>query len=171
MELSMIMANDDKQPDGVDRDSPTSPAVAAPRAAHERTPDSRSMWRAIRDAVVQQLVMLFISANVLDGGDVFRLCTTAALLSWLMIAVIGFGRLFALDRRASKLELATVRYGFWVFFIGMWLLYHYQLLPHRWYFANRVLDSHPWMKHATPSKAVSDNWRPECRRFFLGWSS
>jgi hypothetical protein len=117
--------------------------VDDPPDSDESAPDAPSMWRAVLYAIVQQMIVLFISGNVLDGGDLFRLCIVATMLSWIPVAVIGCERLLSPRLEANTIEIVIVRYGFWVFFIGMCLLYYCQLLPSRWYFVNRVLESHP----------------------------
>ena len=142
------MTNNEKQPDDISHSTDVSCMEPVVPAVHKRTSDDRAVRRAVRYAIIQQVVILFISINVLDGGDVFRLCAVAALLSWAPIVVIGCRWLFARRSKATKLDIASIRYGFWVFFVSMCVLYHYQLLPSNWYFINRVLESHPvLMKH------------------------
>jgi hypothetical protein len=87
----------------------------------------------VRFALIQQTAVLVISALILDGGDVFRLTIAAALLAWVpyLMIVLRRGRHQAGD--FSRLDSAVIKYGFWVFFLGMCLLYRYNVLPNEFY--------------------------------------
>ena len=73
---------------------------------------------AIKSAVIQQSIVLALAALVLDFGQTLRASFVAALAHWAAIALI-------ITRRPSSptpLDLALVRYGFWVMIILLWLI-------------------------------------------------
>ena len=75
---------------------------------------------------------------MLDGGDAGLLCFVAALLSVVPIVIVVFTRSASQHLEVTQLDSLIIRYGFWIFFLGMCMLYHYELLPKNWYFSNRM---------------------------------
>ena len=64
---------------------------------------------AITVALAQHAVVLILAALVLDGGHMLRICTIAALASWLCTLVIMLRR----RKQPTRFDLGLVRYGFW----------------------------------------------------------
>ena len=123
------MTNNKKQSDDMNQIPDASRMESVVPVVYERTSGDRVIRRAIRYAVIQQVVVLFISMLILDGGDVFRLSIIAALLFWAPVAVIMYWRSATRYSKVTKFDTLIIRYGFWAFFLGMCVLYHYQLLP------------------------------------------
>ncbi len=73
---------------------------------------------SIKLAVIQQSVVFALAALMLDFGQTLHACCVAALAHWAAIVLI-------IARRPScptSLDIALVRYGFWVMTVLMWLV-------------------------------------------------
>jgi hypothetical protein len=57
--------------------------------------------------MVVQIVFLLLTALVLDGGMMFRMCAAAALGYWIGVVVIAIRR----GTSPTKLDLLFIRYG------------------------------------------------------------
>ena len=79
-----------------------------------QTDTQPSIWKAygepIKIAVVQQVVILFLAALVLDGGVMLRIATVAAAGSWAFNIVIVARR----PRSPTPTDVLIVKYGFWL---------------------------------------------------------
>jgi hypothetical protein len=64
--------------------------------------------RAKTFALVQQAIVLFLSALILDGGDVFHTCLGALAAFWIGAAIIGVRR----PQTPTRLDLALIRFGY-----------------------------------------------------------
>jgi hypothetical protein len=134
------MSSVNERPDDTDENSyasPKEPVEATAESNSGPTRDDCATRRAIRYAFIQQVVVLIISALVLDGGDAIRLSATAAVLAWMPVAVIVAKQNRAGNSNLSKLHAAIIRHGFWIFFFGMCVLYHYGALPKHYYYFER----------------------------------
>jgi hypothetical protein len=103
----------------------------------DRKSNDRIYWRTIRFALIQQAILLVISSLILDGGDIFRLSITAVILTWVPSLVILCRGIYPKYYVLSKADSAIIKHGFWVFFLLMITLYHYNLLPNNYYFSYR----------------------------------
>ncbi len=106
--------------------------------ANDTSHRERSCWRAMRWSIIQQVIAFVIGALMLDGGDILHLCIIAILISWAPIVVIVCRQATHRDYSPSNMDLAIIKHCFWVFFVGMCLLYYGKLLPDRFYFVNRI---------------------------------
>ena len=143
-DVVIMMEDEKKQLDAVDRrgDKPLGEGLAA--AAESGTSQEQAfLARAIRNVVIQQAAALVIATLVLDGGDLFRLVFAAALLSWVPIVAIVLRQAANRANTPTRADVAIAKHGFWVFFVGMYLLYACHLLPSRSYFVNRVKTHRP----------------------------
>ena len=71
----------------------------------ERRP--RTFRHALRTGVALQGLMLILTALVLDGGRMFRLCLIAAISYWALMVLVGRHR----AARPAQWDLLPVRYG------------------------------------------------------------
>lgn len=74
------------------------------------TENAEAHSQAIVFAAVQQAIVLLLAALILDGGYILRICTIAAIASWVATLVIIVRR----SKHPSAVDLAIVRYGFWM---------------------------------------------------------
>jgi hypothetical protein len=140
----MAMTTDIGPLDAANQNRDESPGEPAPATASpEHRLGEHQFRRAVRYAVIQQFVMLVISAAMLDGGDMLKLCLTAAILSCAPVAVIAFRQCASSRCDLSTLDIAAIRYSFWAFFVAMCILHACNCLPSNWYFINRVRKANP----------------------------
>ena len=66
-------------------------------------------FRAIGVAVAQQAPILILAALMLDGGRILRICTIAAIASWICTLMILLRR----PKQPTNCDIAIVNYGFW----------------------------------------------------------
>jgi hypothetical protein len=121
--------------------------------------------RAVIFALIQQIIVMLVMSQVLDGGDAFLLSVVAALLSGVPIAVIAFWRSRGAHRDVSTRDTLIMKYSFWVFFVGMCFLYSFNLLPAHCYSRNRRARPRP--------PAMSEerrNDRVTCGASFPAWT-
>lgn len=81
----------------------------------------QELRNAIRDALGQQVVLLILSALILDGGVILGYAIRVFIISWFInLAIICFhlrGKPF------EKIELALIRIGFWPIILLVMVLY------------------------------------------------
>ena len=74
-----------------------------------RVPVTKSgYWPAIKSALVQQIVILFLAALLLDGGQFLHIAMLAFLGHWITIAMVILRR----PRSPTPGDLLIVRYGY-----------------------------------------------------------
>jgi hypothetical protein len=95
----------------------------------EQKTDKIQIRRAVFLAMIQQAVVLVISSLVMDGGAIFRITIIAALLSWAPFIGITVEHNIRTQYVVSKIDIALIKYSFWIFFLGMYILYSCNLLP------------------------------------------
>jgi hypothetical protein len=71
--------------------------------------DAKTHSQAIVFAVAQQAILLFFAATILDGGQILRLCTLAAIVSWVPSLLIMLRR----PKEPTHADLGIIKYGFW----------------------------------------------------------
>jgi hypothetical protein len=139
-----MTADQDRPIESRDRNPYASPQESSWMKASEseRHPSESRFSRALFFAIVQQLVVVIIGSQILDGGDIFKCCIVAALLSWAPILVIGW-RIRRAVVAISKTQIVVVKYNFWLFFVIMFVIYSSHLLPYDFYFSHRVKSNRP----------------------------
>ena len=90
-----------------------SPSSAAQEAGSKPT----TYRRAITVAVVQQALVLFLAALVLDGGRTLRLVSTALLISFFVSLAI----MLRWRDYPPALGAAVIKYGFWLVIVLVFL--------------------------------------------------
>ena len=69
--------------------------------------DGKPLTSALKFGIALQLCLLVLTALVLDGGQLFRLCSVAATGYWLGVAMIVVRR----KTTPTRLDLYFIRYG------------------------------------------------------------
>ena len=71
------------------------------------TPYSKSFVSALKTAVIVQMILLVLTALMLDGGQMFRLCLMAVVVHWIGIGIVAVRR----GAVPTTLDLLFMRYG------------------------------------------------------------
>jgi hypothetical protein len=92
---------------------------------HDTSHRERSCWRAICVSLAQQLAFLFASAFIQDGGVTLHHALDAALVAWILTAIVVCHQATHRAYIPSDVHLAIVRHSFWVFFVALIIIGHY----------------------------------------------
>jgi hypothetical protein len=133
------MTADNDQTNAVDQNPYASPREVAPvltepgRGIHDR-----AYRRAMRYAMIQQVVILVIASLVDDDGETLSIIIIASLLALVPTLIITHRQNRHSHRSVSVLDAVAIKYAFWAFFVGICILCHFDLWPSNFNFVNRL---------------------------------
>jgi len=82
---------------------------------------AKTYSQAVKSAVIQQGILLVLTAMILDGGVIFQVCLYAAIAFW-----VGFTMIWIRNRRSPKpLDLLLIEAGYPVLCVVAFFLYSF----------------------------------------------
>jgi hypothetical protein len=142
----VTMTADSHETNAVDQNPYASPKEVVPVLTEPgRGTHDRAYRRAIRYAMIQQVAILVIASLVDDDGETLNITIVASLLSLVPTLIIARRQNRHSRRSVSVLDVVTIKYAFWAFFVGIGILCHYNLWPSNFNFVNRLARHRPPM--------------------------
>jgi hypothetical protein len=138
------MTADNNQTNAVDQNPYASPKEVIPVLTEAgRGIYDRAYRRAIRYAMIQQVVVLVLALLVDDDGETLSITIIASLFSLALTLIVAHRQNRHSHRRVSVLDIVGIKYGFWAFFVGICVLCHYDLWPSNFNFVSRLAQYRP----------------------------